>query len=343
MPVDLRSDTFTLPTPAMYRAIASAELGDDVWGEDPTVKQLEFTAAEVTGKDAALLVPTATMANLLGVVTQAHPGQEVILDTLCHTFLSESAGGAVVGGVQYRTIDYSAGYPTAEQVTAAIRAPDVHHPVSALLCLENTHNFRGGLAIPVDRIAAAAGAAHARGLRVHLDGARLFNASIALGVTPADLCAPVDTVSVALTKGLSAPVGAILTGDTETIASARRWRKRLGGGMRQAGVIAAAGLVALTEMPARLVEDHANAQGLGRGVGAIAGLRLDSPVETNIVMVRVPGDAADFARRCAAAGLLLAPFGEGRVRLVTHRGVSAGDVDHALEALAAAAGANQHP
>ena len=258
--VDLRSDTLTVPDAGMRAAMARAEVGDDVWGEDPTVRRLEEEMARRLGKQAAVFVPSGTMGNLTCVAAQTRPGDEVIADKEAHVVIYEVGGTAIVAGVQLRLLDGVDGIADAQTITAAVRETDIHQPVSSLLCIENTHNRRGGAAIDAARIHSAARAAHVLGLRVHCDGARLFNAAVAQGVSPADLVDECDTVSVCISKGLGAPVGSVVAGDAPVIADVRRWRKRLGGGMRQAGVIAAAGLYALEHNVERLAQDHANAR-----------------------------------------------------------------------------------
>ena len=247
-------------------AMARAEVGDDVWGEDPTVNRLEEDMARRLGKEAAVFVPSGTMGNLACVAAQTRPGDEVIADAQAHLVFYEVGGSAIVAGVQLRILDSVDGVPDALAVTDAVRIVDIHQPVSTLLCIENTHNRRGGGAVDADRVHAAARTAHRLGLRVHCDGARLFNAAVALGVTPAELVDECDTVTVCVSKGLGAPVGSVVSGDTPAIQEVRRWRKRLGGGMRQAGVIAAAGLYALEHNLERLAEDHANARVIAEGV-----------------------------------------------------------------------------
>ena len=261
--IDLRSDTVTLPTPAMRQAMADAEVGDDVFGEDPTVNRLEERAAELLGKEAALFTASGTMSNLLAVLTHTQRGDEVLLGSEAHIFWSEVGGAATLVGVQPRTLpNRPDGTLDPTLVEAAIRRPDVHHPQTGLLCLENTHNRCGGGVMTVEETATLSEVAHDRGIPVHLDGARLFNAAVALERPAKDLTAPVDSVCFCLSKGLGAPVGSLLGGSREFVDRARKYRKMVGGGMRQAGVIAAAGLVALTTMIDRMAEDHANARRL---------------------------------------------------------------------------------
>jgi threonine aldolase len=334
--VELRSDTFTLPTDAMLRAMTSAELGDDVWDEDPTVHRLQDRAAEMVGKEAALFVPSGSMGNLCAVLSHTRPGEEVILEEASHIYNAEVASGAVIAGVQMRPLPSDDGRLSAAQVRAALREPDIHEPRSALLCLENTHNMKGGTCLSPEHTRALADAAHEAALVVHLDGARIFNAAIAQQVDARQLAAPVDSVMFCLSKGLSAPVGSMLAGSGPFIERARRFRKMLGGGMRQAGVLAAAGLIALEEMVDRLAEDHVNARRLAEGLARVDTLIVDPKrVETNMVFVRCrpPLTEEGFVDLCARHGVRVARAAPHGVRLVTHRGVSREDVDYALEVI----------
>jgi threonine aldolase len=333
--IELRSDTFTLPTPAMRRAMAEAEVGDDQYGEDPTVNRLERRSAEVVGKEAAVYVASGMLGNLCGVLSQTERGDEVILGDLAHIYQNEMGASFVVGSIQPRVVPNRAGLPTLVDIEAAIR-PVGMYPRTSLICLENSHNNCGGSVITVEETRAVADLAHRRGLRVHLDGARIFNAAVALGVDPHDLCDPVDTVQFCFSKGLAAPVGSILCGSAETIAKARRVRKLLGGAMRQAGVIAAAALVAIDEMRDRLVEDHRNAKVLAVGLAGIRGVRVDADrVVTNIVSFEVDPewmDAPTFVRSCAERGLRLSRYlgNSPRLRMVTHHGIERSDINDAL-------------
>jgi len=338
--VELRSDTFTRPTPAMRRAMFEAEVGDDVWDEDPTVHALERRAAELTGKEGALFVSSGTQGNLIGVLAHSQRGDEVILGDESHIFRYEVAGTAVIGGVQLRTIHTGAdGSLDPGEVRSALREDDIHQPRTGVVALENTHQRRGGVPLTREQTASVADIAHGAGARVHLDGARLFNAVVALETSAAELTAPVDSVTFCLSKGLGAPVGSMLCGDADFIRRARRWRKMLGGGMRQVGILAAAGLVALDAHIERLAEDHANARRLAEGLAAIPGLVVDpSGVRTNIVFfdVAIPGvDAAAFADRLETLGVRVAPMGE-TLRAVTSYEVSREDIDYAVEAAAMA-------
>jgi len=332
--VDLRSDTLTLPDSGMRAAMAAAELGDDVWGEDPTVRRLEEEIATRLGKEAAVFVPSGTMGNLASVAAQTRPGDEVIADAQAHVVVSEVGGTAVVAGVQLRLLDGYEGVPDAATVREAVRGDNIHYPVSRLLCVENTHNRRGGAAVSADRIREAAVAAHECGLRVHCDGARLFNAAIALNCSPAELVETCDTVSVCLSKGLGGPVGSVVTGDAATITEVRRWRKLLGGGMRQAGVIAAGGLYALEHNLARLADDHANARVLIEALRDVPSAKLSVPtVPTNIVLIETEPQASEVARSCAERGLLVTIMGPHTIRCVMHLGIDEHHVRRAVDVL----------
>jgi threonine aldolase len=337
--IELRSDTFTVPTPAMRRAMADAEVGDDQYGEDPTVNRLERRSAEIVGKEAAVYVASGMLGNLCGILSQTERGDEVILGDLAHIYQNEMGAAFVVGSIQPRVVPNRAGIPTLEDIESAIR-PAGMYPRTSLLCLENSHNNCGGSVITVEETKAAADLAHRRGIRVHLDGARIFNAAVALGVDARELCAPVDTVQFCFSKGLAAPVGSILCGSADTIAKARRVRKLLGGAMRQAGVIAAAALVGLEEMRDRLAEDHRNAKAFAKGLAQIRGIRIDADrVVTNIVSFEVDPawmDAGAFAKACAEQGLRISRYlgNSPRLRAVTHHGVEAKDIDDALAVVA---------
>lgn len=336
--VDLRSDTVTRPTPEMRRAMAAAEVGDDVFGEDPTVNRLQAMAAERMGKEAALFVPSGTMANLTAILAHCGRGDEVILGDKAHTFLYEAGGVAALGGVHPHPIPNQAdGSLRLEIIEAAIRPDDPHFPVSRLICLENTHNRCGGVALTAEYTAAVGALARRHGLRVHLDGARIFNAAAALGVDARELAAPADSVTFCLSKALCAPVGSVLCGSAEFVQRARRIRKQLGGGMRQAGVLAAAGIVALETMVERLTEDHARARRLAQGLAAVPGIVLDAGTpQTNMVFLTLgedlPLDAAQVAERLRAFGIRVHPSGRRRFRLVTHYWVDDEGVERAIDA-----------
>jgi len=336
--IDLRSDTVTLPTAAMREAISGAELGDDVFGEDPTVNRLERMAAQRMGKEAALLVVSGTMGNLVCILTHCRRGEEVILGDMSHTFLYEAGGMSALGGIHPHTIaNQPDGTLLLEQIEAAVRGDDVHFPRTRLVCLENTHNRCGGAALTPDYTDAVAALAKNRRLSLHLDGARIFNAAVALGVDAKELTRSADSVSFCLSKGLSAPVGSVICGSTQFISEARRIRKVLGGGMRQAGIIAAAGIVALEQMVDRLAEDHANAKRLAEGIAGIDGLAVDVPtVQTDIVYFDVAAKritAVKLAGELDKRGVRILRVGPTRLRAVTHYGITADDIDSALEAL----------
>ncbi|MWV65539.1 low specificity L-threonine aldolase [Halorubrum sp. JWXQ-INN 858] len=336
--IDLRSDTVTTPSAAMRDAARDAEVGDDVYRDDPTVNELERRAAEAVGKEAALYVPSGTMGNQIAVTVHTEPGDELLLERESHIYRWELAGAARLAGVQTRTVD--AGdrcVPTPEAVREGLVTEDLHRPGTGLLALENTHNYRGGTAIPTDRLDAAAAAARDAGVLVHLDGARVFNASVALDVPAPELVASVDSVMFCLSKGLGAPVGSMLAGDEAFIEAARRVRKLFGGGMRQAGMIAAPGLLALENVD-RLADDHANAERLADGLDALSGFEAPEP-DTNIVVVHTEGasiPAADLVDACADAGVGAVEFDTYTTRFTTHLDVDADDVDAALDRIAGA-------
>ncbi|PYO03368.1 MAG: hypothetical protein DMD91_01325 [Candidatus Rokuibacteriota bacterium] len=341
--VDLRSDTLTLPTPEMREAMARAEVGDDVWEEDPTVKRLEAMAAERTGKDAGLFVASGTQGNLISVLSQTEPGREVVLDLDSHIFNYEVAGTSVIGAVQMRAVKTARGFLSPEQVRESLRPANIHVPPTALVCIENTHNRHGGTCCSPDEIAAVAAVAHGAGVPVHLDGARLFNAAVALGRDARDFTRHVDTVTFCLSKGLAAPVGSVICGRPDVITRARRIRKMLGGGMRQAGIIAAAGIVALDRMVARLAEDHANARTLAEGVAKLPGIGIDlATVQTNIVIFRVGAVGTrsaetatqEIVQGCAARKVKVHAIGPAAIRCVTHKDVDADDIRRTVDAIA---------
>jgi threonine aldolase len=339
--VDLRSDTMTLPTPEMREAMARADVGDDVWGEDPTVQRLEATAAARLGKEAGLLVTSGTMGNLVSVVAHTQAGQEVVLDLDSHIYNYEVAGGTIVGNVQMRPVKTERGFLTPDQVQEALRPANIHIPPTGLVCLENTHNRHGGTCCTPEEIAAVASVAHASGVPLHVDGARLFNAVVALKRDPREFAAPADSVTFCLSKGLGAPIGSIVCGSVVFIQRARRVRKMLGGGMRQAGILAAAGLVSLERMVDRLAEDHANARTLAEAVAAMPGLAVDlTSVQTNIVIIRVErGDRARstaaieaLVKGCAARKVKIHATGPTTIRCVTHKDVDAEDIRRTIDA-----------
>ncbi|MGY4707214.1 low-specificity L-threonine aldolase [Candidatus Bipolaricaulota sp. J31] len=338
--VDLRSDTVTLPPPAMREAILRAPLGDDVYGEDPTVRALEERAAELTGKEAALLVASGTMGNLVSILAHCGRGDEVILGDRCHTFLYEAGGIAALGGIHPHPVPNEPdGTIPLERIEAAIRPENIHFPRTRLICLENTHNRCWGSPLTPEYTAEVVALARRYGLSVHVDGARIFNAAVALGVEVRELVREVGSVTFCLSKGLAAPVGSVICGERGFIEEARRVRKTVGGGMRQAGIIAACGLYALEHMVERLAEDHEHAQLLARGVANIDGLITEPDlVRTNIVYFELErGDPAEFHRRAQAKGVLFHRTGPRSFRLVTHYGVTRPDIDYALSVLADAA------
>ncbi|MCC6848834.1 MAG: low-specificity L-threonine aldolase [Deltaproteobacteria bacterium] len=331
--VDLRSDTLTRPTAAMRAAMAAAEVGDDVFHEDPTVNALEERAAGLAGKDAALFVPSGTMANLIACTLQTRPGDEVILERSSHLYRYEAGGFAACAGVSVALLDGERGLISPEQVAGAVRLEDVHQARSRLLWLENTHNAGGGSCWPLDRLAAVVAAGRAHGLAIHLDGARVWNACVALGVPLATIAAHVDALSFCFSKGLGCPVGSVLIGDRAFVTEARRVRKRLGGGLRQAGVLAAAALHALDHHVERLGEDHAHARLLADGLDGLAGLRVRRPVETNIVLLETSGSRLgpmEIVGILIGEGVRCLPMNATTVRLVTHLDVSRADVEHAV-------------
>ncbi len=335
--IDLRSDTVTKPTPAMRGAMAKAEVGDDVYGEDPTILALEALAADMLGKEAAVFVPSGTMGNLISVLSHCGRGDEMILGDKAHIFMYEAGGAAALGGIQPRTIpNRTDGTLDLEQVVASIRGDDPHQPVTRLLALENTQNLCGGAVLPVDYMDEAGKLAHSHGLKLHVDGARIWNAAVALGVSPARLLKHADSVSACLSKGLAAPVGSVVAGSDDFILRARRMRKQVGGGMRQAGVIAAAGLISLMEMVDRLAEDHANAKLLAHGLASIDGILVNpDSIQTNLVYFKVTREdmsGLDVSAGLKDNGVLLGGTGSKIMRAVTHNDVTASDIERALDA-----------
>ena len=337
--IDLRSDTVTRPSEAMRKAMARAEVGDDVYGEDPSVRRLEELAAGVIGKEAALFVPSGTMANQVAIRSLTRAGDVLLAGESAHVLRYEAGAAAALSGLQIQTIGVG-GLFTAAELVAAIPAPDVHHAPATAIAFENTHNVSGGRVWPAAQLESAASAARDRGLGVHLDGARLFNASCASGVAPAALAAPADTVAFCLSKGLGAPVGSLVCADAERVREMRRTRKMMGGGMRQAGILAAGGIHALENNVERLAQDHENASRLARGLAA-AGFQIDAEPETNIVLLEVPEgrfpnvpDAPSLSKRAREQGVLVNPIDRRRLRAVTHLDVGSREVDLAVERLA---------
>jgi len=334
--IDLRSDTVTRPTPAMRQAMASAEVGDDVFGEDPTVNLLQETIAELLGKEAALFVTSGTMGNQISLRCHTAPGDEVICEAGAHFLHYENGGIAALSGLQARTLTGERGLITAAQIRGVLRPPAYYMPVTKVIALENTHNAAGGTIFPLSEMRAIAALAQQENLRVHLDGARLWNASVASGIAPREYAATCDSVTVCFSKGLGAPVGSAIAGSKTFIESARRARKMLGGGMRQVGILAAAALHALQHHRERLHEDHAHARKLAEHLAALPGLRLDlASVQTNIIIIDISPSRLDPAAAVAALhaeGVLVAPFGAHLLRAVTHLDISATGLDHALAA-----------
>jgi threonine aldolase len=330
--IDLRSDTVTQPTPAMREAMARAEVGDDVFGDDPTVKELEAETAAILGKEAVLYTPSGTMANQLALRGQTELGDEILVEGQAHIYYYESGAPAVLSGLMCRCLNGERGIFRAADLEAALRPADQHFAPTRLVCIENTHNRGGGKIWPLERIQEVAAAARQHGLRLHLDGARLWNASVATGIPERDYAAPFDTVSVCFSKGLGAPVGSALAGSRAVIQRVRRFRKMFGGGMRQAGIIAAGALFALRHHRARLAEDHANAKALATGLASIAGLEADvAEVETNMVRFRVLSmPAQELVEKLQARGVLVLAVGHDTIRAVTNLMVSAEDIGIAI-------------
>ena len=337
--VELRSDTMTRPTPSMRRAMADAQVGDDVFGEDPTVNRLEELAAERLGKDAALFVTSGTMANLVSQMVHCGRGDEMILGSLAHSFYYEQGGSAAVAAIHPRTVpNRPDGKIPLDEMQAAIRGENIHFPRTRLIALENTHNLCGGAPLEPAYLKSVGDIARGHGIKLHIDGARLFNAAVALGVPARQLAVEADSISFCLSKGLAAPVGSVVCGGKGFILAARRARKILGGGMRQAGVLAAAGIVALNEMVDRLAEDHANLHRLATGLADVSGLALDPErYQTNIVYFDVvkPGrSAADLVAALQKQGVRMLAAGLRTIRAVTHYEVTAKDIDYTLEQVA---------
>ena len=333
--VDLRSDTVTHPTPAMREAMGNAEVGDDALGDDPTVKRLEVMSAERMGKEAALYVASGTMANLVSLLTHCQRSDEAIVGDLAHMVQAEVGGAAGLAGVNLRQVRNNAqGFMDLDEVRSRVRPQAPMAPRTALICVENTHNYCNGSAIPASYTAEVAAIAHEAGAALHVDGARIFNAAIALETSPAELAREADSVTFCLSKGLSAPVGSVLCGSTDFIAAARKNRRMVGGGMRQSGVIAAAGIVALDEMVDRLADDHANARRLANGLAEIDGVEIDpSVVQTNIMFWRHGSiDSAKLAGALREKGVLCSMVG-GRIRMLTHYGIEQDDIDYALQSI----------
>jgi len=331
--IDLRSDTVTRPTPSMRQAIADAEVGDDVLGDDPTVQALEKRVAEILGTEAAVYMPSGTMTNQVAIRAHTEPGDEILLDANSHSYFYEAGAPGGVSGVMCRLLPGVRGIFSADDVKAALRPKNYHFPPTKLLCVENTHNRGGGAVWPIERIAEVAEVARDAGLYLHLDGARLWNASVATGIPERTYASYFNSISVCFSKGLGAPVGSALAGTKEFIHRARRFRKMLGGAMRQVGVIAAGALYALENHRTRLVEDHANAQALAVGIADLAGIELDpESVQTNIVIFRVTSmPAAKLVEKLKQAGVLVLATGPDTIRAVTHLDVSSCQIAEAVE------------
>jgi threonine aldolase len=342
--IDLRSDTVTRPTPEMRAAMAAAKVGDDVFGEDPTVRQLEQRTAEITGKPAAMFVPSGTMGNQIGVRLHCQPGDEFLCDSGCHILNYEQGAYAQLFGIAAHPVVTDDGVLTLAHLEDQVRRDNVHYPLTRLVCLENTHNRGAGRVLPLEGVAKICQWAQGEGLARHLDGARLFNAVVASGVSAAEICSHFDTISICFSKGLGAPVGSVLVGPEEAMTRARRHRKALGGGMRQAGIIAAGALYALDHHVDRLAEDHAKAQIIADAVRATDGLTIDPPhVDTNIVIFRIDpelGTAPQLCDRLRERGVRVIPFAKNKVRAVTHLDVTAEEVQRAAEILTEAAAAD---
>jgi len=333
LPIDLRSDTITQPTPAMREVMARAKVGDDVFGDDPTVQRLEARVAEILGQESAVFTPSGTMANQLAIRAHTQPGDEILVEANAHIYYYEGGAPAALSGVMCRCLTGVRGVFGGADVAAALRPLDQHFAPTKLVCLENTHNRGGGHVWPMDRIQEVAAVARAHGLRLHLDGARLWNAAIATGISERDYAAPFDSVSVCFSKGLGAPIGSALCGTRDFIQRARRFRKMFGGGMRQAGIIAAGALYALEHQRARLAEDHAHARALAEGLAALPGVELDpATVQTNMVIFRARSiPAVTLARALDLAGVRVLPIGPDTIRAVTNLMVSAAEIPTAVE------------
>jgi threonine aldolase len=334
--IDLRSDTVTRPTSAMRKVMSEAEVGDDVFGEDPTVNSLQEKVANLLGKEAALFVPSGTMANQLSIKSHTQPGDEVIIEASSHPYNFEGGAGAALSGIQFQCLKGVRGILDASQIEEAIRPADHHFPVTKLICLENTHNRGGGSVYPLEKMAEIHRLTKSKGLLLHLDGARLWNASVATGIKPREYAQWADSVSVCLSKGLGAPIGSLVAGSKPFIDRVHRFRKMFGGGMRQVGIIAAAGIYALNHHLERLKEDHHNAKRLAVGLKEFKGVSIDPKhVETNIVIFDVTNTGmtgAQVAEAMKKDGVLIHAFGKTQIRLVTHLDVSGEDIEIALKA-----------
>lgn len=334
--IDLRSDTVTKPSKAMRQAIAEAEVGDDVFEDDPTVKKLEEMTAELLGKEKSLFVPSGTMANEVAIKSWTKPGDEVVLEVDSHIYNYEVGAPSVLCGVQLHTLKGERGVLTARQILDHIRPQDIHIPPTTLICLENTHNRAGGTIYPIEEIKRIRRATKRSGIKIHLDGARLWNATIATGIPLDEYAKYFDSVSVCLSKGLGAPIGSVISGSSDFIQIARRNRKMFGGGMRQVGIIAAAGIYAIENNFNRIIEDHRNAKTLAQGLSEIPKISVDSEsVQTNIVVIDIKESGMkveEVLEKLKEKNVLAVPFGKTKIRCVTHLDVTRGDIDQALEA-----------
>ena len=334
--IDLRSDTVTKPTPPMRKAMAEAEVGDDVFGEDPTVNALQEKVARILGKERAIFVPSGTMANQLAIKSHTQPGDEVIIEATSHPYNFEGGAAAALSGIQFYCLKGDRGILDVSQIEEVIRPEDHHFPVTRLICLENTHNRGGGSVYPIEKMAAIHRLAKSKNLQLHLDGARLWNASIAKGIDPKEYAQWADSVSVCLSKGLGAPIGSLVAGSRTFIDRVHRFRKMFGGGMRQVGIIAAAGIYALDHHIERLKEDHQNAKRLALGLQKFKGISINPEhVETNIVILDIENSSITaplVAEEMKKERILIHAFGRAQIRLVTHLDVSSEDIEVALGA-----------
>ena len=332
--VELRSDTFTMPTEEMLEAIRNAELGNDGYGEDPTVNKLEDMAAEIMGKEDALLVTSGTQGNLVSILAHTNPGEEVILGRYSHIFMYEVGSLAFFAGLMANTLDDRSGHLKAEEVREAIRPQSIYFPRTSLVCVENTHMMAGGVIVKPEEIKEIHNVTEAYGLKLHIDGARIFNAAVALGVDVKQFTRHADSVMFCLSKGLSCPIGSIVAGDSEFIERARKFRLMAGGGMRQAGIIAAPGIIALEKMIGRLKEDHENARILAEGLSKIEGIRIDlDRVQTNIVLADISWlgvETESFIKTLYSRGVRTESLEKGKLRMVTHRGVTREDIEYTI-------------
>jgi threonine aldolase len=339
--IDLRSDTVTLPTPDMRQVIAAAEVGDDVFEDDPTVKRLEQKTAEILGQEKALFVPSGTMANQISLRTLCNPGDEVICERGTHIVNFEVAAAPALSGIMLSPYDGRKGRLDVQLIENAVRPPNIHHPITRVIALENTHNRAGGIVLDLEYIARVKEIARENSLSFYLDGARVWNAAIALGVKPGDIARHFDMVSVCFSKGLGAPIGSAVCGSAELIKKARRIRKMFGGGMRQVGIIASAALYALENNYSRLKEDHVNAKRLADGIKNIDGISIDiNDIQTNIVAFELKMPVEKFIADARAKGLLVVPFGKNRVRAVPHLGIDESDISKAIEIITEVVSAN---